>query len=69
MFGVFCMQYPDAGVGIIFVPVYIAAQYFLPAIMAFDLYGMTVGFKRLNLGHAVSVLFCPRPRVTICTVH
>ncbi|KAF2020116.1 hypothetical protein BU24DRAFT_419690 [Aaosphaeria arxii CBS 175.79] len=54
IFGVFCMQYPDAGVGIVFIPISIAAANFLPMVMAFDLYGMVRGFSSLNLGHAVS---------------
>lgn len=53
VFGAFCMQYPEQGVGIIFVPFYVDAQYFLPAIMLFDLVGMVRGYSFANLGHAV----------------
>jgi rhomboid-like protein len=55
VFGVFCTQYPNAGVGIMFVPFSIAASTMLPLVMAFDAYGMVRGIPRLNLGHAVSV--------------
>ncbi|KAF2727622.1 hypothetical protein EJ04DRAFT_478746 [Polyplosphaeria fusca] len=51
-FGVFCMQYPEAKIGIIFIPIYFAASSALPFFMAFDAYGMIKGFRGLNLGHA-----------------
>ncbi|KAL5115100.1 hypothetical protein ACEQ8H_007015 [Pleosporales sp. CAS-2024a] len=35
--GVFCMEYPRAGLGIIFLPFHFEAQYVLPAVMLFDL--------------------------------
>ncbi|KAF2240949.1 hypothetical protein BU26DRAFT_611160 [Trematosphaeria pertusa] len=52
VFAAFCMQYPDAGVGILFVPYYMDAQYFLPAIMLFDFVGMVRGYSFVNFGHA-----------------
>lgn len=52
--GVFCMQYPTAGLGILFVPVHFDAQYVLPAVMLFDLVGMVRGYSFVNFGHAVS---------------
>jgi rhomboid-like protein len=52
--GVFCMQYPNAGLGIMFVPVHVDAQYVLPAIMLFDFVGMVRGYSFVNFGHAVS---------------
>ncbi|KAF2268739.1 hypothetical protein CC78DRAFT_529725 [Lojkania enalia] len=52
IFAVFCMQYPDAGVGIIFLPFSFPAINFLPCVMLFDLYGMVKGYKALNFGHA-----------------
>jgi rhomboid-like protein len=54
MFGVFCTQFPDAKVGILFVPVSFEAINFLPCVMAFDLYGMIRGYSFVNWGHAVS---------------
>lgn len=51
--GAFCMQYPTAGLGIIFVPVHFDAQYVLPAIMLFDLVGIVRGYSFVNFGHAV----------------
>lgn len=57
VFAAFCMQYPNAGVGIIFVPISIAASTMLPCVMAFDLLGMVRGFG-LGLGHAVSTDRC-----------
>ncbi|CAO2654625.1 Nn.00g113580.m01.CDS01 [Neocucurbitaria sp. VM-36] len=50
--GVFCMQYPTAGLGILFVPVHFDAQYVLPAIMLFDFIGMVRGYSFVNFGHA-----------------
>jgi rhomboid-like protein len=52
--GVFCMQYPHAGLGILFVPVHFEAQHVLPAIMLFDFIGMIRGYSFVNFGHAVS---------------
>jgi rhomboid-like protein len=52
--GAFCMQYPTAGLGIIFVPVHFDAQYVLPAILLFDFVGMVRGYSFVNFGHAVS---------------
>lgn len=51
--GACCMQYPTAGLGIIFIPYYIEAQYFLPMIMLFDFVGMVRGFSFLKVAHAV----------------
>lgn len=48
---VFCMQYPTAGLGIVFLPFSIEAQYFLPAVMLFDFVGMIRGYSFLRLGH------------------
>ncbi|KAL6710166.1 hypothetical protein ACN47E_009957 [Coniothyrium glycines] len=50
--GAFCMQYPTAGLGIIFVPVHFDAQYVLPAVMLFDFIGMVRGYSFVNFGHA-----------------
>jgi rhomboid-like protein len=52
--GAFCMQYPHAGLGILFVPVHFDAQYVLPAILLFDFVGMIRGYSFVNFGHAVS---------------
>ncbi|KAH7130125.1 hypothetical protein B0J11DRAFT_457104 [Dendryphion nanum] len=52
VFGAFCMEYPNAGVGIILLPFSVAASSFLPFVMAFDAYGMVFGIRGLNLGHA-----------------
>jgi rhomboid-like protein len=52
--GVFCMQYPTAGLGIMFVPVHFDAQYVLAALVAFDFIGMVRGYSFVNFGHAVS---------------
>jgi rhomboid-like protein len=52
--GLFCMEYPNAGLGIMFIPVHLDAQYFLPAIMLFDFIGMVRGYSFVNFGHAVS---------------
>ncbi|KAF2845457.1 hypothetical protein T440DRAFT_493382 [Plenodomus tracheiphilus IPT5] len=49
---VFCMQYPTAGLGLIFLPFSMEAQYFLPVIMLFDFVGMVRGYSFINLGHA-----------------
>jgi rhomboid-like protein len=57
--GVFCMEYPNAGLGIIFIPVHFDAQYVLPAVMLFDFIGMIRGYSFVNFGHAVS---CPLRR-------
>ncbi|KAF2645535.1 hypothetical protein P280DRAFT_442133 [Massarina eburnea CBS 473.64] len=51
-FGAYCTQYPTHQVGIIFLPVGFDAQYFLPAIMLFDLVGMIRGYSFVNFGHA-----------------
>lgn len=56
VFAAFCMEYPTQGVGVILIPYYLEAQYFLPLIMTFDLVGMIRGFKFVSLGHAVSLL-------------
>ncbi|KAF1836736.1 hypothetical protein BDW02DRAFT_492814 [Decorospora gaudefroyi] len=50
--GVFCVQYPHAGLGILFVPVHFEAQYVLPAIFLFDIIGIIRGYSFVNLGHA-----------------
>lgn len=54
--GAFCMQYPNAQLGILFLPFKFEAQYFLPAIMIFDLVGIVRGYSFVNFGHAVSSL-------------
>jgi len=56
--GVFCMQYPTAGLGIMFVPVHFEAQYVLPAILLFDFIGMVRGYTFVKFGHAVSSQCC-----------
>jgi rhomboid-like protein len=56
--GLFCMEYPNAGLGIMFIPVHLDAQYFLPAIMLFDFIGMVRGYSFVNFGHAVSYFWC-----------
>lgn len=53
--GVFCMEYPHAGLGIIFLPFHFEAQYVLPAVMLFDFVGMVRGYSFVNFGHAVGV--------------
>lgn len=53
--GVFCMEYPHAGLGIIFLPFHFEAQYVLPAVMLFDFVGMVRGYSFVNFGHAVCV--------------
>ncbi|KAL7778382.1 hypothetical protein CFE70_007882 [Pyrenophora teres f. teres 0-1] len=50
--GIFCMQYPTAGLGIMFVPVHFEAQYVLPAILLFDFIGMVRGYTFVRFGHA-----------------
>ncbi|KAL5426524.1 hypothetical protein PMIN04_001841 [Paraphaeosphaeria minitans] len=52
VFGAFCMEYPTQGVGVILIPYYMEAQYFLPVVMAFDLVGMIRGYSFVQLGHA-----------------
>jgi rhomboid-like protein len=52
--GIFCMEYPTAGLGIMFIPIHFDAQYVLPAVMLFDLVGMVRGYSFVNFGHAVS---------------
>jgi rhomboid-like protein len=54
--GVFCMEYPHAGLGIMFVPVHFDAQYVLPAVMLFDFIGMVRGYSFVNFGHAASCI-------------
>ncbi|KAF2659092.1 hypothetical protein K491DRAFT_591724 [Lophiostoma macrostomum CBS 122681] len=48
--GAFCMQYPDAELGIILLPFRFDAQSFLGCVMLFDFLGM-VGLYNLGLGH------------------
>ncbi|KAF2871379.1 hypothetical protein BDV95DRAFT_493815 [Massariosphaeria phaeospora] len=50
--GVYCAQYPDAQLGLLFVPGSLDAQYFLALIMLVDLVGMIRPMKFLPLGHA-----------------
>ncbi|KAF7579488.1 GlpG, membrane protein [Pyrenophora tritici-repentis] len=50
--GIFCMQYPTAGLGIMFIPVHFEAQYVLPAILLFDFVGMVRGYTFVKFGHA-----------------
>ncbi|KAF2275585.1 uncharacterized protein EI97DRAFT_399781 [Westerdykella ornata] len=52
LLAVFAMQYPDAGLGIMFLPFSIAAKNMLPMVMAFDAYGAVRGYPGLHLGHA-----------------
>lgn len=52
--GAFCMEYPTAQLGILFVPISFEAQYFFPAVMLFDLIGVIRGYSFVNFGHAVS---------------
>jgi rhomboid-like protein len=52
--GAFCMEYPNHGIGLMFVPGYLDAQYVLPAIMLFDFIGMVRPYPFVSLGHAVS---------------
>jgi rhomboid-like protein len=52
--GAFCMEYPHAQLGILFLPVSFEAQYFFPAVMLFDLVGVIRGYSFVNFGHAVS---------------
>jgi len=54
VFSSFCMQYPTAEVGILFIPFHFEAQYFLPAVMLFDAVGMVRRYKFVSLGHGVS---------------
>ncbi|KAI8942338.1 hypothetical protein NX059_000417 [Plenodomus lindquistii] len=49
---VFCMQYPTAGLGLMFIPGSMEAQYFLPLVMLFDFVGMVRGYSFISLGHA-----------------
>jgi rhomboid-like protein len=51
---IFCLQYPHAQLGILFLPFNFEAQYMLPAVMLFDFVGMVRGFSFVNFGHAVS---------------
>ncbi|KAF3003673.1 hypothetical protein E8E13_008554 [Curvularia kusanoi] len=50
--GAFCMEYPNAQLGILFLPVSFEAQYFFPAVMLFDLVGVIRGYSFVNFGHA-----------------
>ena len=52
--GAFCMEYPTAQLGILFLPIHFEAQYFFPAVMLFDLVGVIRGYSFVNFGHAVS---------------
>jgi rhomboid-like protein len=52
--GAFCMEYPTAEIGILFLPFKFEAQYFFPAVMLFDFIGMVRGYSFVNFGHAVS---------------
>lgn len=52
--GAFCMEYPTAQLGILFLPIHFEAQYFFPAVMLFDLIGVIRGYSFVNFGHAVS---------------
>ena len=50
--GAFAMQYPDAKIGVLFLPfTYIAAQQALALLAAFEAYGLFVGFKTLPFAH------------------
>ncbi|KAH8728608.1 hypothetical protein GQ44DRAFT_823904 [Phaeosphaeriaceae sp. PMI808] len=52
IFGLFCVEYPTAGIGLMFIPIHFEAQYVLSAVMLFDLIGMVRGYSFLNFGHA-----------------
>ena len=54
--GAFCMEYPTAELGILFLPFKFEAQYFFPAVMLFDFIGMVRGYSFVNFGHAVSMI-------------
>jgi hypothetical protein len=62
--GVFCMQYPNAGLGIMFIPVHFDAQYVLPAILLFDFIvtppppSSTASRKLTHQGHDPGIQFC-----------
>lgn len=53
--GVFCIEYPHAGLGIMFLPFHFEAQYVLAGLMAFDFIGMVRGYSFVNFGHAASL--------------
>ncbi|KAF2750208.1 hypothetical protein M011DRAFT_464984 [Sporormia fimetaria CBS 119925] len=53
MFSVFCLSYPNAGVGLLFIPfVSIPASNMLALVLGFDAYGMLRGIPGLNWAHA-----------------
>ncbi|KAF7555889.1 hypothetical protein G7Z17_g1826 [Cylindrodendrum hubeiense] len=52
MLGAWAMLFPDAQVGLLFLPGSIPADQALAGIALFETYGLAVGFKRLNFGHA-----------------
>jgi rhomboid-like protein len=57
--GVFCIEYPHAGLGIMFLPFHFEAQYVLAGLMAFDFIGMVRGYSFVNFGHAASLAHQP----------
>lgn len=65
--GAFCMEYPTAQLGILFLPIQFEAQYFFPAVMLFDLVGVIRGYSFVNFGHAVSFQRVPRFSILICS--
>ncbi|MCJ1328024.1 hypothetical protein MMC10_004699 [Thelotrema lepadinum] len=50
--GAFGVQYPEAPVGIIFLPFSFAARDALAALALFDAYGLFVGYKSIKFAHA-----------------
>ncbi|KAF2099207.1 hypothetical protein NA57DRAFT_56821 [Rhizodiscina lignyota] len=49
--GAFAMSYPNAGVGIIFIPISIPAQYGFAALLAYETYGVVRGFSGSRIAH------------------
>ncbi|RYP30404.1 hypothetical protein DL766_004882 [Monosporascus sp. MC13-8B] len=49
--GAFGMTYPDASIGVVFIPVSFPAQSVLAAVALFEVYGLYIG-KWMRLGHA-----------------
>ena len=50
--GVWAMMFPNAQVGLLFLPGSLPADQALAGIALFETYGLAVGFRSLNLGHA-----------------
>lgn len=51
MLGAFALSYPDAGIGIILIPLSLPASQALVGIAAFEAYGLLKGFRSLPFGH------------------